>query len=544
MIHLCRYMTSRRAFLLIFMVNLCLPMLAQETDQRVLGNVLINPSATHAQSGSVVLNSEALQRYVDRFNSLDTEDVVNYVSNEMAFDFLSKNIPLFECPDSILTQTYYYRWWTFRKHLRQTPDGFIFTEFITPVGHASTHNAISCALGHHIYEGRWLHDPMYIDEYISFWLNTEQHQENSKFRSFSSWLADAVFNRFLVNRDTAFLRQLFPLLISDYAEWERMRILDNGMFWQHDVKDGMEESISGGRRVKNIRPTINSYMYGNAMAISRIAAVLGVDSLKKKFEDKGESIKSLTQSNLWNEESNFFQVRLQNGELSGVREAIGFIPWYFQLPDDNKKFARAWHQLADTAGFNAPWGLTTAERRHPQFRSHGVGTCEWDGAVWPFATTQTLKALSNLLITYRHRDSMTKSVFYNELQKYARAHQKNGEPFIGEYQDERTGQWLKGNHPRSRFYNHSGFCDLIIDDLIGLRPRLDDVIEIHPLLPEGKWKWFCLDNVRYHNRTLTIVWDEEGTKYGQGKGLKVCVDGREVYHGKKLEPIKTMMFKQ
>lgn len=510
----------------------------------VIGSVYHGAAFAQVDGGSVpdeyptVLTIGALSHYVDWFNSLEEETVRNHVPDVAAFDFLSANIPLFECPDSVLEQTYYYRWWTFRKHLKKTPDGFIFTEFILPVGHAGVHNAISCALGHHTYEGRWLREPQYIDEYISFWLDVEQHREKSKFRSFSSWLADAVYNRFLVNRDTLFLLKLFPLLISDYETWEDTRNFGDGMFWQHDVKDGMEESISGGRRVKNRRPTINSYMYGNAIALSKMARILKIDSLAGKFEKKAERIKILTQEKLWSDSANFFEARLENDQLAGAREAIGFIPWYFRLPDDRKKFSRAWRQLTDTAGFNAPWGLTTAERRHPLFRSHGEGTCEWDGAVWPFATTQTLKALSNLLTGYRHHDSMTKDVFYNELRKYASAHQKYGKPFIGEYQDEATGRWLKGEHPRSRFYNHSGFCDLIINDLIGLKPRADNVLELHPLLPEGKWDWFCLDNIHYHDRIVTIVWDKTGMKYHRGKGLIVFVDGKEIYHGSKLRPLK------
>lgn len=520
-------MNDRRNYVLISLVGFI-----------ILCHGTIMDPAVYAQARPVIMTTKSLRQYVDMFNSADSGEVRNYVPNEKAFEFLSKNIPLFDCPDSIITQTYYFRWWTFRKHLKETPDGFIFTEFITPVGHASMYNAISCALAHHIYEGRWLRESRYIDEYIYFWLNVEERSENSKFRSFSSWLDDAVLNRFLVNRDTAFLKTVFPLLVSDYGEWERMRKRQDGMFWQHDVKDGMEESISGGRRVRNIRPTINSYMYGNAVALSKIARTLDIDSLKRKFDEKAARLKALTQEYLWNDGASFFEVRLESGALSGAREAIGFIPWYFQLPDDNKKFASAWLQLTDTSGFQAPWGITTAERRHPQFRSHGVGTCEWDGAVWPFATTQTLKALSNLLTRYRHQASMTKDVFYRELRKYARAHQKKDKPFIGEYQDELTGKWLKGNHARSRFYNHSGFCDLIISDLIGLKPRPDDILEIDPLIPEGQWDWFCLDNIRYHDRAVTILWDKEGKKYGRGKGLKIYVDGHEIYDGKKLEPIK------
>ena len=501
----------------------------------------LNFSPSHAQSRSPILTTDQLSDYIFVFNSVDEEQVKNFVTNDEAVDWLSENIPLFDCPDSIIRQTYYYRWWTFRKHLKQTEDGFIFTEFIEPVGHATTHNAVSCALAHHIYEGRWLHNPVYIDDYISFWLFTEQYQPKSKFRSFSSWVDNAVYNRFLVNGDTTFLRKLFTVLHADYAVWEKERQLEDGMFWQHDVKDGMEESISGGRRVKNTRPTINSYMYGNALALAKMSALLNVDSLKTLYDNKAAKLKALVQTHLWNDSDSFFEVRLENGNLSQVREAIGFIPWYFNLPDDSKEFAKAWEQLIDTAGFKAPWGITTAEQRHPQFRSHGEGTCEWDGAVWPFATTQTLKGLSNLLTRYEHRNSMTAEIFFEELYKYARAHQKNGQPFIGEYQDEQTGRWLKGDHARSRFYNHSGFCDLIINDLIGLKPRADEIIEIHPLLPENKWDWFCLDNIRYHDHILTILWDKSGMKYGKGKGFRIYVDGKEIYNGKKLKPVKTKL---
>jgi hypothetical protein len=491
-----------------------------------------------AQNRNDVLTTDKLRSAVAYFNSLDKEDVRNYIPNEQAFEWLAKNVPLFECPDSILQQTYYYRWWTFRKHLKQTPDGFVFTEFITPVGHAGKHNAISCALGHHIYEGRWLRDQQYLDQYISFWLYKDKLTEKPKFHSFSSWVDDAVYNRFLVHRDTAFVQRVLPALNDDYRTWEKERQLDNGMFWQHDVKDGMEESISGGRRVKNVRPTINSYMYANARALARMSELVNNDSLKSKYNRKAAVLRDLTLKNLWNDSASFFLVRLENGKPSGAREAIGFIPWYFNLPPDEARYAKAWAQLIDTTGFNAPWGQTTAERRHPQFRSHGVGTCEWDGAVWPFATTQTLKGLANLQTRYKHRDAMTPDVYFSELQKYARSHQKNAEIYIGEYQDEKNGNWLKGDHPRSRFYNHSGFCDLIISDLVGLKPRPDNILELIPLIPENKWDWFCLDNVRYHDKTITILWDRQGKKYRRGKGLIIYADGRKIHQGRQLRRVE------
>ena len=100
-----------------------------------------------------------------------------------------------------------------------------------------------------------------------------------------------------------------------------------------------------------------------------------------------------------------------------------------------------------------------------------------------------------------------------------------------------------GDNPRSSYYNHSGFADLVISDLVGLKPRLDDTLELNPLVPKNKWEWFCLDNVRYHNKTITIVWDKSGTKYQKGKGLLILVDGKRVYSGSELKHVKISLTK-
>jgi hypothetical protein len=269
-----------------------------------------------------------------------------------------------------------------------------------------------------------------------------------------------------------------------------------------------------------------------------MAALVGVDSLKSKYAEKAAELKKLVEQNLWDDSASFFKVKLANGKLSDAREELGYIPWYFNLPDDKEKYAVQWDQLTDTKGFCAPWGLTTAERRHPLFRTHGTGHgCEWDGAIWPFATSQTLTGLANLLTDYKHHNNMSAKVFYDELHKYAMSHIKRGVPYLGEYQDEKTGYWLKGDNPRSSYYNHSTICDLIISDLIGLKSRPDNILEIYPLIPQGQWDWFCLDKVRYHNRNITILWDKTGSRYHKGKGLFVYADGREICHTADLKHI-------
>ena len=317
----------------------------------------------------------------------------------------------------------------------------------------------------------------------------------------------------------------------------------------------MEETISGGRREKNARPSINSYMYGNALGIANMARLVGYEDMAKSYEKKAGELKQLVEKNLWDADQNFFEVYKPNAEdakavakkrsfqpsgegaeSAKVREAIGFLPWYFNLPADNAQFAEAWKQAADEKGFSAPFGQTTAERRHPQFRSHGVGKCEWDGAIWPFATAQTLTAMANFINNYQVRptalDGKGKldmdSLYFAEMEKYVQSQSYRGKPYIGEYQDEVTGYWLKGDQERSRYYNHSTFCDLIITGIVGLRPRADESIEVRPIIPADKWNYFCLDNILYHGRNLTIIYDKDGSRYHVGKGLQILVDGKLV----------------
>ena len=118
------------------------------------------------------------------------------------------------------------------------------------------------------------------------------------------------------------------------------------------------------------------------------------------------------------------------------------------------------------------------------------------------------------------------SLYFVEMEKYVQSQTHRGKPYVGEYLDETTGYWLKGDQERSRYYNHSTFNDLIITGICGLRPRADNILEVNPLLPSDKWDHFCLDNVLYHGHNVTIVWDLNGNNYHAGKGLRVYVDGR------------------
>ena len=56
--------------------------------------------------------------------------VVQAIPNAKASEWMEENIPLFECPQHNFEEMYYYRWWSLRKHIKETPVGYGMTEFL------------------------------------------------------------------------------------------------------------------------------------------------------------------------------------------------------------------------------------------------------------------------------------------------------------------------------------------------------------------------------------------------------------------------------
>ncbi|MBA4745696.1 MAG: hypothetical protein H2058_10590 [Muricauda sp.] len=526
----------------------------------LLLTVLMTFSCSKKEQETVVLDFDNYTHYFEDFNENDNELYKQFVSNDSVIPFLKANIPLLEIPDSSIQRTYYFRWWTFRKHIKETPRGFVITEFLPNVPWAGKHNTINCPAAYHIYEGRWLKNNAFVKDYVDYWLT---EAENT--RRYSFWIANASLAFSKVHKDEVYIQKHLPNLVENYQGWEdERRDAPDRLFWQDDNLDGMEFS-SGGRVIDEgvdvwstlaARPTINSYMYGDAKAIAELASNFGNDSLSASYQTKAAQIKDLVQNRLWNDSLEFFTILprgySEEDKPVAIRELIGYTPWYFNLPDDNPIYAKAWEKVLDTTAFLAPYGLTTCEQSHPYFQIKYEGhECQWNGPSWPFATTQTLKSLSNFLNNYEYNGSLDKSAYHRLLKQYAEAHKmtwENGETqmWIDENLNPYTGDWIsrtrlktwdngtwsaeKGGKERGKDYNHSGFCDLVINDLIGFKPQWDGSIVVEPLVPED-WDWFCLDNVDYQGKKLTILWDRTGTKFQKGEGFKIFYDGTMVHQG-------------
>ncbi len=473
------------------------------------------------------------------------------------FDWYKANIPFFDCPDADIVTTYYYRWELVTKHLTygSPQTGYTFTEFIDRPVWSGAYGAISCPAGHQLYEVRWLGDRRIAQDYARYWFRTEGAQP----RRYSTWIADAVWATHLAQDDAAFAKDLLSDLVTNYEGWEKARFVPEvGLFWQVGHDDGMEFNIAS-RQTKNIfngapsyRPSFNAYMWADAQGIARIADLAKDKDTAQKFRAKAEALKAKMQDWLWDSKREFFLIRFKNdeecdpknwpgqkikantliyedGPFAGSaegRELIGYVPWQFNMLDAGRGFENAWKFLMDPKYFYAPFGPSFVGRNDPLFKISPT-CCWWSGQSWPYANAQTLKAMANLLQSSDQK-FVTRDDYAKLLHIYAAAHRKNGKPYLAEACNPDTGSWDgHDGYNHSEHYFHSSFNDLVISGLVGLKPRADDVVEIQPLAP-ADWAFFALDDVPYHGRKLSIVWDKDGKHYGKGAGLRVIVDGKEI----------------
>lgn len=469
------------------------------------------------------------------------EMAAQYFGNDTAWYI--HNIPFFECSDKQMEQVYYYRWKLYKAHIRRIGDNdFVITEFINHVAwDRDPYCTINAASMHHIYEGRWLKDSRYMNGYIDYLFHNGGDN-----RHYSESISDAAYGRYLVSGDKVFLLTQLDSMKRLYSDWNDHFDSARGLYYIPAMPDATEYTIasidaSGGKDGfddgEAYRPTINSYMYGNAMAIAHVSAIRGDRTAEQEYFKKAAVLKANVEHDLWNDSLRHFcdRFRVNNQYVRywnfiRGRELAGMIPWYFDLPSDSAKFNSAWSHITDTSELLGPYGLRTNEPSYQYYFKQfviyqGQRGSQWNGPSWPYQTSQAITAMANLLNDYK-QNTVSTSDYVKILRLFTRQHYlPEGKLDLVENYDPNLGgpivYYYWSNH-----YNHSSYNNLIISGLCGIRPSESDTLVINPLV-DTSIRYFCLDDVLYHGHRLSVVYDADGSKYKIGKGLIVFVDGRK-----------------
>ncbi|MBP5466194.1 MAG: hypothetical protein J6Y43_01350, partial [Clostridia bacterium] len=323
-----------------------------------------------------------LKDYVEKFNGNDEETIKNYIDNDHVLDYMEENAVKLYCPEKAIEETFAFRNWTFRKHIRKTEKGFLIDEFLNDVSWTGYGNTINAALCFHLAEAKWWKNSDVFLDYIDFFLKGE----GLAYAYFTPALYEIVkFLKCTDNMDYAFKN---IDLIEKYVKgWEERHLLKSGLFWSDDFTDAMEFSISGveptvnlrdGRDYwpKGVRPTLNSYMYADYMTAFELFDALGNREKAIAYLKKACELKKLINDRLW--DGDFYKaVHLKDLENKAdvsykdiadgmnARELIGYIPFTYGIEDEDKLSALKY--LKDKKVFAAKTGFATADMSNPRF---------------------------------------------------------------------------------------------------------------------------------------------------------------------------------
>lgn len=401
---------------------------------------------------------------------------------------------------------------------------------------------------------------------------------------FSSWLIDGVEAFLKIHPNKKWTSEMLPYMEKHQHGWDSLFTVKTpgakteGMYKILDLYDGMEFSLSavlglieskgaynlytkdnwkdyylGWSTTANaakssyakdypkayrsgypdfylVRPSVNGYAYANMKSLSNLYHLTETDKDKANYYNKKAiTLRDKVMTVLWNKEDAFFNTYSAGDNEYGikdyearVRESVGYTPWYFNMvpQKDGNKYDKAWEMFSSQNGFYNNSGMTTAERQHPYYNEQAYA---WNGRGWPFQNSVVYKGYANYLRNYKEQiTTADRELLYDYINKLAVMH--GDLPNIGEWYIPSNGKEFGGQ----KDYFHSTFPDIIIEDLLGFKSYHADKFSLHPLLPEDKWDYFYLGNLRYHGKDIDIIWkkDWDITKPGDQSKLCIWVNGK------------------
>ncbi|KAA8899615.1 hypothetical protein TRICI_006327 [Trichomonascus ciferrii] len=127
------------------------------------------------------------------------------------------------------------------------------------------------------------------------------------------------------------------------------------------------------------------------------------------------------------------------------------------------------------------------------------------------------------------KSKVTSDQYLDLLRIYAKTQHRDGAPYIAEAHYPVRDAWSGDSFNHSEHYLHSTYNDNTLSGLFGIIPTFEDKLSIEPIVPDN-WTYFAVENLPYHGHLLTLLYDKDGTRYNEKKGLSIYSDGELIHN--------------
>lgn len=516
--------------------------------------------------------------------------------NEQAFadqvtqynEWWAQNIPYIDIPDENVKKVLYYRWWCNRFNLLEANIPGNDWQFpMNMEGVLGYNNGITVSVPWAMQDLKWLRDPSYA---YGTWLAQGEYSENANYKNNPGrpniWTWDMMQNSSQVGWEAYKIYGGGDKVLKKFADFSANDVTGtlahfkgndpNLVYYNHGPitgNDGDTVSMHWKGSGNYARLDGSATAYANAVAAQQMYEQLGDTAKAAQMKEIAGKIRQAVLTGMWYDESDFDGdgVADTNGEGSFLHKKMEgsndiFNPWR-----DNNMFVfnfgvvpkagesgydpKYLTQLYDYADpdYYPIFPFFTADqnsimKRVEAFKNGETSAFGTDQFAWcNFGNyINTIRASLRYYPVNNIDSSTYKTLFdwgawLHTVEPGNTDHLDSNEFFWLE--DYFFGTpWTKDNPPNPsgkmvRAWIHHDTLGMmnytVLEDMAGLQPRTDGIIELWPVNVD--YDHFAVDNVRYHDADLTIVW-QDPAKYSDSSpyydgipvGYSLFINGERV----------------
>ncbi|HEX6335859.1 MAG TPA: PKD domain-containing protein [Jiangellaceae bacterium] len=282
----------------------------------------------------------------------------------------------------------------------------------------------------------------------------------------------------------------------------------------------------------------SAFWYAGARAAAEAYELLGNDAKAAEMEELADGMQAEL-LNLWDDApvepegderpGHVFKHRLvSNDELVPWKDQQNFAPFIERVPPtDDPKYREAFRYYADADEYPIMPFYTANQADKAEAAAIGRGGSNNFSNI-----NSTLQAQVFSAAIRDYPSQYITGGSYRALLEWLTWVQYVG----GDNRLPNNNEFFFNWNPNTQTFGRSGihhnilgaYNFMIIDDIAGVRPRLDDVLELWPI--DVGWDYWAVNNLSYHGKDLTVVWDGVD-HYGPGvpDGFSAYLDGQRLF---------------
>ena len=516
----------------------------------------LEPGATitlKLQLGAITAEIPESEPEYERYRDLDTEAALSTQRAEYN-EWWADNVPYIDVPDQNIKKMSYYR--TFLNRFNLFDANIPGNDYQFPVsveGALGYNNAIQLTQSMHLQDLKYFRDAIYsygnllssgeTSRCAAFTDNPGSHSWGN---TYEQYIAREAWNAYRVHGGDDELVQNF----AHYAECDVLGQIDkydtngdNLIEYPHGFLTGNDaDAVSfvwaapnAGNPANRQDRAESAFWYAGARAAAEAYDLLGEEAKAAEMTALADDMQTAILG-LWDEApvedgGQVFKHRTVNSEeLVPWKDQQNFAPFIERVvPANDPAFTEALRFYADADEYPIMPFYTANQADKAEAAALGRGGSNNFSNINSTLQAQTFSAA----IREYPSEYVTEGMYLALLEWLTWVQYIGGNNQLPD-----NNEFFFNWNPNSQTFGRSGihhnilgaYNFMIIDDIAGVRPRLDDVLELWPI--DVGWDYFAVNNLSYHGKDLTVVWDRPGVDhYGEEvpDGFSAYLDGQLIF---------------